>query len=49
MFCLVELLNSDSGDGPRDDQLLDLLGAFEDVEVIKRCCPYAPAAHLYDL
>jgi hypothetical protein len=33
---LVGLLDPEAGDGPADDELLDLLGAFEDVEDLGR-------------
>ena len=29
-----ELLDAEAGDGPGDDELLDLLGALEDVEAL---------------
>src|SRR4051794_26078643 len=38
-FGLVELLHAEAGDGPGDDELLDLLGALEDVEDLRVAVP----------
>lgn len=39
---LVQLLNAHTRDGSADHQLLDLLGAFEDVEALNWASPLVP-------